>query len=338
VTDPANIRVDVHLDAEQLKAALRTEARAGLTASPKELSPKWFYDERGCDLFEAITRLPEYYPTRREQEILDDNAGTIADLAGADTVVELGSGTSAKTRTLLDAFAARRRLDRFVAFDVSEPTLRAAAASIASEYRGVAVHAVVGDFDHHLGELPREGRRLVAFLGGTIGNLGPDRRASFLKELGASLRPGDTFLLGADLVKDAARLEAAYNDSAGVTAMFNRNVLAVLNRDLGADFDLEKFQHVARFDAEREWIEMTLCSTADQVVTLAELGLRVEFVTGEEMRTEISAKFRRSGLEAEMSGAGLELVRWWTDGAGDFSLSLWAPAGGFRRPASRSSP
>jgi L-histidine Nalpha-methyltransferase len=335
VTSPPNIRVDVHLDAEQLRAALRAEARAGLTARPKELSPKWFYDERGSELFEAITRLPEYYPTRREQEILDKNAGTIAELAGADTIVELGSGTSAKTRTLLDAFAARRQLDRFVAFDVSEPTLRSAAASIASEYPGVAVHAVVGDFDHHLGDLPREGRRLVAFLGGTIGNLGPNRRASFLKELAASLRPGDTFLLGTDLVKDVARLEAAYNDSAGVTAMFNRNVLAVLNRELGADFQLERFEHVARFDREREWIEMALRSTVDQVVSLADLDLRVSFTIGEEMRTEISAKFRRPTLEVEMEGAGLELAHWWTDGAGDFALSLWAPAGaGLQQAAS----
>jgi L-histidine N-alpha-methyltransferase len=333
VTSPPNIRVDVHLDAAQLRAALQTEARAGLTASPKELSPKWFYDERGCQLFEAITRLPEYYPTRREQEILDTNAGTIADLAGADTVVELGSGTSAKTRTLLHAVAARGRLDRFVAFDVSEPTLRAAASSIAGEYPGVAIHAVVGDFDHHLGDLPREGRRLVAFLGGTIGNLGPDRRASFLKELAATLGPGDTFLLGTDLVKDGARLEAAYDDSAGITATFNRNILAVLNRDLGADFDLERFEHVARFDRAREWIEMALRSTSDQVVTLADLDLQVSFVTGEEMRTEISAKFRRSALETEMEGAGLELMHWWTDAADDFALSLWAPAGAGIREA-----
>ena len=327
-----NIRVDVHLDPEQLRAALRTEARAGLTAIPKELSPKWFYDEHGCQLFDAITRLPEYYPTRREQEILDDNAGTIAEMTGADTVVELGSGTSAKTRTLLDAFTARRRLERFVAFDVSEPTLRSAAASIAGEYPGVAVHAVVGDFDHHLADLPGGDRRLVAFLGGTIGNLGPDRRASFLKELTTLLRPGDAFLLGTDLVKDVARLEAAYDDSAGVTARFNLNVLAVLNRELGADFDLERFQHVARFDRDREWIEMALRSTTDQVVTLADLALRVSFSAGEEMRTEISAKFRRSGLEAEMQAAGLELARWWTDGAGDFALSLWAPAGAGLRP------
>jgi L-histidine N-alpha-methyltransferase len=333
VTSPANVRVDVHLDPGQLRAALRTEARAGLTASPKELSPKWFYDERGCELFEAITSLPEYYPTRREQEILDVNARSIAELTGADTVVELGSGTSAKTRTLLDAFAGRGHLERFVAFDLSEPTLRAAAASIADEYPGVAVHAVVGDFDHHLGELPDGGRRLVAFLGGTIGNLGPDRRASFLKELASSLGPGDTFLLGTDLVKDVARLEAAYDDRAGITAMFNLNVLAVLNRELEADFDIARFEHVARFDGEQEWIEMLLRSTADQVVTVADLDLTVSFAAGEEMRTEISAKFRRSGLDAEMQGAGLELVHWWTDDGGDFALSLWKPVGADVRPS-----
>ncbi|HWC38720.1 MAG TPA: L-histidine N(alpha)-methyltransferase [Acidimicrobiales bacterium] len=327
MTSPANVRVDVHLDPEQLRAALRTEARAGLTASPKELSPKWFYDERGCELFEAITGLPEYYPTRREQEILDEHARSIAELTGADTVVELGSGTSAKTRTLLDAFVGRGHLEQFVAFDLSEPTLRAAAASIAEEYPGVAVHAVVGDFDHHLGELAGGGRRLIAFLGGTIGNLGPDRRASFLKELASSLGPRDTFLLGTDLVKDVARLEAAYDDRAGVTAMFNLNVLAVLNRELGADFDLERFEHVARFDREQEWIEMLLRSTADQVVTLADLDLTISFEAGEEMRTEISAKFRRSDLEAEMQAAGLELAHWWTDEAGDFALSLWTPIG-----------
>jgi L-histidine N-alpha-methyltransferase len=322
-----NTLVDVHLDSEQLRAALRTEARAGLLGRPKELSPKWFYDERGCELFEAITELPEYYPTRKEQEILAESAGSIAELTGADTVVELGSGTSAKTRTLLDAFAARGRLARFVAFDLSEPTLRAAAASIAREYPGVAVHAVVGDFDHHLGNLPDGGRRVVAFLGGTIGNLGPDRRASFLKELATSLRPGDTFLLGTDLVKDVARLEAAYDDAAGVTAMFNLNVLTVLNRELGADFEVEHFEHVARFDRDREWIEMLLRSTVDQVVSVADLVLKVPFAAGEEMRTEISAKFRRRGLEAEMGAAGLELARWWTDTEGDFALSLWAPAG-----------
>jgi L-histidine N-alpha-methyltransferase len=333
VTSRPKIRVDVRLDPEQLRAALRTEARAGLTASPKELSPKWFYDEHGCELFEAITALPEYYPTRREQEILDENARSIAELTGADTVVELGSGTSAKTRTLLDAFTTRGHLERFVAFDLSEPTLRAAAASIADEYPGIAVHGVVGDFDHHLGDLPGGGRHLVAFLGGTIGNLGPDRRASFLKELASSLRRGDTFLLGTDLVKDVGRLEAAYDDSAGVTARFNVNVLAVLNRDLGANFDLQRFQHVARFDRDQEWIEMVLRSTDDQVVTLADLDLQVSFAAGEEMRTEISAKFRRSGLEAEMQAAGLELARWWTDEAGDFALSLWAPAGaGLRTP------
>jgi L-histidine Nalpha-methyltransferase len=326
VTSTKRTRTDVHLGADELRAALRDEATAGLTASPKELSPKWFYDERGCELFEAITRLPEYYPTRREQEILDDRAASIAETTGADTLVELGSGTSAKTRTLLDAFSSRGRLSRFVAFDVSETTLRAAATSSAAEYRGVDVHAVVGDFDHHLGHLPSGGRRLVAFLGGTIGNFGPDRRQSFLKELAASLRPGDTFLLGTDLVKDVARLEAAYNDSAGVTAAFNLNVLAVLNRELGADFDLEKFEHVARFDRDREWIEMALRSTTDQTVALADIALDVSFAEGEEMRTEISTKFRRGGLDAEMESAGLAPVRWWTDGAGDFALSLWAPA------------
>jgi L-histidine N-alpha-methyltransferase len=318
----ATLTVDVNLQPDDLAAALAADVRRGLTSSPKWLPPKWFYDERGSQLFEEITRLPEYYPTRREREILDARAREIASVSRADTLVELGSGTSEKTRLLLDALRDAGTLERFVPFDVSETTLRGAAEAIAREYAGVAVHAVVGDFEHHLTRIPHDGRRLVAFLGGTIGNLVPEERAQFLGRLTAGLSAGDTFLLGTDLVKDPTRLVAAYDDSQGVTAAFNRNVLAVVNRELGADFDLDRFAHVALWDAQHEWIEMRLRSTAAQSVTLAALDLTVELAAGEEMRTEVSAKLRRDGVERELGAAGLELVAWWTDPAGDFALSL----------------
>jgi L-histidine Nalpha-methyltransferase len=301
---------------------LRADARAGLTASPKVLPPKWFYDEEGCRLFDEITQLPEYYPTRTERAILAARAGDIAASTSADTLVELGSGTSEKTRLLLDALSAQGSLRRFVPFDVSEPTLRDAAAAIELEYPGVEVHAVVGDFERHLDRLPAGGTRLVAFLGSTIGNLDPAGRARFYKSLAAGLGPDDALLLGTDLVKDTERLEAAYDDDAGVTAAFNRNVLAVLNRELAADFVPERFAHVAKWDPGEEWIEMRLRSQATQTVRVDELDLDVEFADGEEMRTEISAKFRRQRVEAELAAAGLALTAWWTDPDGDFALSL----------------
>jgi L-histidine Nalpha-methyltransferase len=319
------VQIDVGLTPADLDAALRQDVATGLASNPKELPSKWFYDKAGCELFDAITRLPEYYPTRRERAILQRQAGTVAELTGADTVIELGSGTSEKTRLLLDAFAHRRQLRRFVPFDVSEPTLRTAAEAVASEYPGVEVHAVVGDFERHLGLLPNGGRRLVVFLGSTIGNLTPERRAVFLSEVGSSLAPGDTFLLGIDLVKDVTRLEAAYDDDAGVTAAFNRNLLRRLNRELGANFVPERFDHVARFDLDQEWIDIRLRSQIDQEVRVEDLGLSVSFAAGEEMRTEISAKFRQAGVAAELVSAGLEPVQFWTDPAGDFALTLAFP-------------
>lgn len=314
--------IEVHHSPEALRRGLRGDVLAGLTAMPKELAPKYFYDKRGSDLFDRITRLPEYYPTRAERAVLEARAGEIAAVSGADTLVELGSGTSEKTRLLLDACAAGGRLRRFVPFDVSEATLRAAAAALAGEYAGIHVHAVVGDFEQHLGLLPTGGRRLVAFLGSTIGNLAPEQRAKFLGDLAAGLRPGDALLLGTDLVKDPARLVAAYDDAHGVTAEFNRNVLRVLNRELHADFDPGRFAHVARFDADEEWVEMRLRSVSAQQVEVADLDVVVAYDTGEEMRTEISAKFRREGVEAELAGAGLALARWWTDPDGDFAVTL----------------
>jgi L-histidine N-alpha-methyltransferase len=302
--------------------SLEEDARLGLTSTPKDIPPKWFYDDRGSELFEEITRLDEYYPTRRERAILVERAPEIVARAGADTLVELGSGTSEKARLLLDAMRDARLLTRFVPFDVSKQTLHDAAAAIERDYPGVDVQPVVGDFTRDLHNIPHAGRRLVAFLGGTIGNLLPDARARFLDDVAAMVGPDDHFLLGTDLVKEVARLVAAYDDARGVTAAFNKNVLHVMNRELDADFDVDAFEHVAVFDREREWIEMRLRSARDQTVRVRVLDLEVQFAPGEEMRTEVSTKFRREGIEAELRTAGLEPVQWWTDGAGDFALSL----------------
>lgn len=314
--------VDVYLTPAALAAALRDDVRNGLGSPPRELSPKWLYDERGCALFEEITRLAAYYPTRREREILEREAASIARLTRADTLVELGSGTSEKTRLLLDAMAAAGTLRGIVVFDVSEPTIRSATTALAGEYPGAGVRGVVGDFDHHLDRLPRGGRRLIAFLGSTIGNLRPAQRKCFLAEVAAQMAPGDAFLLGADLVKDRARLEAAYDDVAGVTAAFNRNVLSVLNRELGATFDPTLFDHVARYDDDEDWVELGLRARRAHTVVVPDPGITVELEAGELLRTEISAKFRWATVEAELTGAGLEPARWWTDAGGDFALSL----------------
>jgi L-histidine N-alpha-methyltransferase len=303
-------------------STLEDDVRHGLTTTPKDIPPKWFYDDRGSVLFDEITRLPEYYPTRCERAILVERSAEIARVSNADTLVELGSGTSEKTRILLDALCAAGTLKRFVPFDVSEQTLHDAAAAIEREYPGVAVEPVVGDFTKDLGAIPMEGACMVAFLGGTIGNFLPEPRAAFLHDIASILDPDDTFLLGTDLVKDVALLEAAYDDAQGVTAEFNKNVLHVMNRELGADFDVGAFDHVAVFDTQNEWIEMRLRSTRDQRVRVAKLDLDVAFAAGEEMRTEVSAKFRRDGIERELEAAGLRLTDWWTDPGNDFALSL----------------
>jgi L-histidine N-alpha-methyltransferase len=317
-------------------ASLRADARAGLTATPKSLPPKWFYDAQGSALFEKITNLPEYYPTRAERAILRSAAVPVAALTGAVELVELGSGSSDKTRLLLSALGDAGTLRRYVPVDVSESALVQAGDALAAEYPGLAVHAVVADFGQYLEAGPEShpggaagsaGPRLVAFLGSTIGNMVPAERGVFLRQVRGLLRPGDAFLLGTDLVKDPAVLVAAYDDAAGVTAAFNKNVLAVLNAELGADFDLDAFEHVAAWDAEREWIEMRLRTAAPQTVRLADLDLTVGFAAGEEMRTEVSAKFRRDGVQAELAAAGLAMHSWWTDPAGRFGLSLSYPGG-----------
>jgi L-histidine Nalpha-methyltransferase len=311
-----------HLAADSANRALRSDVLHGLRQSPKSLPPKWFYDEVGSDLFDQITRLPEYYPTRTEAQILRARAAAIAETTGADTLVELGSGTSEKTRMLLDALRDRGSLRRFVPFDVDSGILESAGAAIQTEYPGIAVDAVCGDFEKHLGEIPRGGRRLVVFLGSTIGNLTAEPRAQFLASLAAALAPGDHLLLGTDLVKDTGRLVRAYDDSAGVTAAFNRNVLAVINRELAADFDVEAFEHIARWNAVEERIEMLLRAASPQRVAIAGLGLTVDFDAGEEMLTEVSCKFRPDAVTAELAAAGLRQTHWWTDPAGDFGLSL----------------
>jgi L-histidine Nalpha-methyltransferase len=322
------IPIQRHLAPDALEQALRTDVRAGLTATPKTLPPKWFYDERGSKLFDEITRLPEYYPTRTERAILAAEAADIAAVAQVETLVELGSGTSEKTHLLLDAFRAAGSLRGYVGFDVDEVTLAQAAASLAAEYRGLQVAGVVGDFETHVPALLEigTGRRMIAFLGSTIGNLEPVPRAAFLRDVRAALRPGDSFLLGADLVKDADRLVAAYDDSSGVTAEFNRNVLRVINAALDADFDPEAFEHVALWDATNSRIEMRLRATRDMQVTVRSLDLSVTFAAGEEMRTEVSTKFRREALEAELVAAGFTPVSFYTDPADDFALLLSLPS------------
>jgi L-histidine N-alpha-methyltransferase len=300
-------------------AALRADVLHGLTHTPKTLPPKWFYDAHGSELFDRITELPEYYPTRAEREILIARAPEIAATTGARTLVELGSGSSEKTRHLLDALPG---LHTYVPVDVSESALTQAGQALIDEHPELGVHALIADFTGGLALPGTPGPRLVAFLGGTIGNLLPAERATFLASVRALLSPGDTLLLGTDLVKDESVLVAAYDDAAGVTAEFNKNVLHVVNRELGADFDPDSFAHVALWDDQHEWIEMRLRSLTEQTVKIPALDLAVEFADGEELRTEISAKFREEGVRRELGAAGLDLAHWWTDHEGRFALSL----------------
>jgi L-histidine Nalpha-methyltransferase len=321
------VTVDVHLSEREWRAAQLEDLASGLTARPREISPAWFYDARGSELFDAITRLPEYYPTRAERALLVAHAGEIAATTRADTLIELGSGTSEKTTLLLDALRAEGTLSRYVPFDVSEETVRGAAATLDRAYPGVEVHAVVGDFHRHLDRIPDGGRRLVAFLGGTIGNLRPHERAGFLHDLRSGMSEHDHLLLGADLVKDPARIVAAYDDAAGVTAAFNRNALAHVNAAVGADFAPDRFDHVARWDPEQRWIEMHLRARDAQHVHLPDLGLTIELAAGEEIRTEISAKLTPDGVAAELGGAGFEVVAMWGADEGEFLLTLARPVG-----------
>ena len=317
------ITVDVHLDADA-SATMARDVRRGLMTIPKELSPKYFYDERGSQLFERITELDEYYPTRAERQILTERSAEIVATAGSPpALVELGSGSASKTRHLLSAMRDAGCLETYVPVDISEEITQQTAELLVGEYPGLAVRGLVCDFEHHLERIPDTGdERLIAFLGGTIGNLYPYQRRSFMCRIAALMFPGDHFLLGTDLVKDPVRLEAAYDDAEGVTAEFNKNVLEVLNRELGADFDLDSFAHVARYDRVEDRMDIRLRSLAAQKVRVEGIDLTVEFAAGEELRTEISTKFTRERLEAVYAHAGLELCGWFTDPAGDYALSL----------------
>jgi len=321
------IAIEVHLDGDTA-AAMARDVRAGLSAWPKELAPKWFYDERGSQLFERITELEEYYPTRAERGILAARAADIVVAAGSPrTLIELGSGSAAKTRVLLDAMRDAGSLEVYAPVDISEEITQETAAALVEEYPGLDVHGVVCDYEAHLERVPQAlPPRLIAFLGGTIGNLYPGPRRDFLGRIRALLDPGDHLLLGTDLIKDRARLELAYDDPGGVTAEFNKNVLHVLNREFDGDFDPECFEHVARFDEREERMDIRLRSTCDQDVRLQAIDLVTHFAVGEEMRTEISTKFSRPRLEAVYADAGLELVGWFTDDAEDYALSLARPA------------
>jgi L-histidine Nalpha-methyltransferase len=319
-----DVRIDRYLDGGVLDS-LADDVRDGLTRKLKELPPKYFYDQRGSELFERITTLPEYYPTRCEREILNRHAPEIVTRSGSGELVELGSGTASKTRALLYAMAGAGELRRYVPFDVSDSVVEASALELVELYPGLSVHGVVGDFERDLERVPDGHRRLFAFLGGTIGNLYPDERAAFLSRLRTLMEAEDRLLVGTDLVKDRALLEAAYNDSLGLTAEFNRNVLRVVNRGLDADFDLEGFEHVAFFDEANSWIEMRLRALGAQRVRVDGAGLEVTFADGEEMRTEVSAKFSREAVEAELRETGLRLDAFFTDGEGLFGLALAAP-------------
>jgi L-histidine Nalpha-methyltransferase len=304
-------------------SGMAADVRAGLTRPFKELSPRYFYDERGSELFERITELEEYYPTRCEREILETRAAEICQAANRPaSLIELGSGSARKTRVLLDAMRCVGCLETYCPVDISEEVTRETAERIAAEYEGVKVRGLVCDFEFDLERVPVEGPRVIALLGGTIGNFEPHQRASFLRRISNLLGPEDRFLLGTDLVKDRETLENAYNDSQGVTAAFNKNVLAVLNHELGSDFDLDAFEHVARWDPANLWMDIRLRSLVDQVVDVRSLGMLVPFAAGEEMRTEISTKFLRPGLEGIYAEAGLELTDWWTDSEGLYALSL----------------
>jgi L-histidine N-alpha-methyltransferase len=319
---PQQITIDVHLPPGGPLSGMAADVRAGLTKPFKELSPRYFYDGRGSELFEQITELPEYYPTRCERTILELHAPEICAAAGGPaTLIELGSGSATKTRVLLDAMRDAGCLEAYAPVDISEQITRATAEAIAAEY-GITVHGLVCDFERDLERIPLGGPRVIALLGGTIGNFEPAQRASFLARVANLLGDEDHFLLGTDLVKDRITLEAAYNDSAGVTSAFNKNVLAVLNDRLQCDFDLDAFEHVAFWDDENLWMDIRLRSLARQVVNVGALDMQVAFDRGEEMRTEISTKFAREGLAGIYAESRLEMAAWWTDPEGLYGLSL----------------
>lgn len=320
----ANITIDHHAGEGGPFARLGDDVRTGLTTTPKELPPKYFYDTRGSALFEQICELPEYYPTRTERALLEAIADDLIGSCRATTLVEFGSGSARKTRILLDAMAGAGLLDCYVPIDVSEDLLRETAYGLVGDYPGLSVHGVIGDFEHPVEIPPGRGSRLIIFLGGTIGNLTPREAVGFLRNIARQLRPEDRFLLGTDLVKDVGLLERAYNDGAGVTAAFNRNILSVINRHLKGHFDVNRFDHLAFYNPEKSRIEMHLVARESHQVSIDGIGLHVDFVRGESIRTEISCKYTRTMVEAMLAEAGLRLLRWDTDADDLFALSLSA--------------
>lgn len=318
----APLTVEFHHLGSDKRQALIDDVRAGLGKIPKELPPIWFYDDRGSELFEQITELPEYYQTRTEAAILRAEAEDIIRRTCPEVILELGAGASTKTRILIDAARRFGDLERFVPFDVSDGIVQRAARELLHDFPGLTIHAVIGDFGEHLDRIPRFGRQLVVFLGSTIGNFFPPQRQAFLRAVAALLQPGDSFLLGVDLVKDRRELVSAYDDAGGVTAAFNLNVLSVINTELDADFDLDAFSHVARYDEDNHWIEMLLRSRWPQTVRIPGAAMEIRFEEGEMLRTEISAKFTRSRLEETFADAGLQMDAWYTDDRQRFALAL----------------
>ncbi|HEY6562195.1 MAG TPA: L-histidine N(alpha)-methyltransferase [Polyangiaceae bacterium] len=319
--ESSRFQVRVFLN-ERAREQLADDVREGLTQTPKSLPPKYFYDAVGSRLFDRICDTPEYYQTRTEQALLEGVADRIVTGLAPSHIVELGSGAARKTRVLLDALGRTRRDARFVPFDVSESMLRASAQTLLGDYPWLHVHGIVGDYEHHLAHIPNGERRLFVFLGSTIGNFECEAAVAFVQRLSACMRPRDQLLLGFDLVKSERVLHAAYNDAQGITAEFNKNVLSVLNRELGASFDLSRFTHVAFFDAGASQIEMHLESQCAQRVHVGRLELTVTFAAGERMRTEISRKFTRGSVALLLERSGQELVSWFSSPDDYFALAL----------------
>lgn len=318
----APITMAVHSLGRDSRSQFIDDVRSGLTRSPKTLPPRWFYDDRGCELFDAITELPEYYQTRTERQILERHSREIMELVRPASLVELGAGSCTKSRVLIRAAKGLGSLWTFVPFDISESTLRHSATELSEEFDDLTVYCVTGEFDHHLSEIPRFGRQLIVFLGSTIGNFEAPEASRFLGEVRRLMRPGDHFLIGVDLIKDERELIAAYDDARGITADFNRNLLTRINRELDGRFDLAAFTHAVCWNRPDHRIEMCLRSLTDQTVAIRTAGLSVGFAAGELMRTEVCTKYTRPMVEAMLADAGIEPVAWYTDGASRFGLLL----------------
>jgi L-histidine N-alpha-methyltransferase len=324
--DSAKVAIDVYLDEAGALASMEEEVRAGLTASPKELPPKYFYDERGSWLFEKITELPEYYLTRAERSLLKDVVGKVAEITRPSEIVELGPGSAVKTQALLEAGREVGTLKRYVPVEVSAAMVEHSAERLTEAYPWLEIHGVVGDFEQHLEMVPPGENRLVALLGSTIGNLKRPEAVEFLREIHGLLDRDGHLLLGTDLIKDRAVLETAYNDSQGVTADFNRNVLRVINNRLEGDFDPESFEHVAFYNEDQERMEIYLESRRSQTVSIGDLDLEVTFEAGERMRTEVSCKYTRDSVSSMLDETGLALDEWFTGPDHAFALSLASPS------------